>query len=285
MKAPQLRAIFRSVLKAAGAAMLVAGLWMLVNVGWKHYAFYEYVTRERPANDLSVGHLSGVPVEIPSEFSWFLEYENKLRKPGLFELYPDRAPSEGITSFGFEVEYPSMRPVFGTRDERSIYESMRLRVGVGAGSIYGNPLWLDRGLSGDIYRPIYMYGGAYRYSKIPRRTYGLAGYELLGVPSKFRGPPTMAAVVDRNVYYVTDKEGHVSTLIKCSNVHHAAAPCTQTFSLEPAIKARVSVSYRVGLLPHWREIQQSVSQIVLGFRTHDPATAEVGGPAELKARP
>jgi hypothetical protein len=81
-------------------------------------------------------------------------------------------------------------------------------------------------------------------------------------------------VTDQNVYYVADKEGHVSTLIKCSNVRHAAAPCTQTFSLEPTIKARVSVSYRIGLLPHWREIQQSVSQVVLGFRTSPPTNAE-----------
>lgn len=253
-------------------ALLVGVTLALAVTGWRAYALYESVTDSGP-DDPAIGHLSGVPVQIPPGFGWFLEYEKAASEPGIFELYPDRTYASGITGFGFEAEYPSMRPVFGTRDDRSVYESMRLHVGVGAGSAYGKPLWLDRLTYSPISRPVRMYQGVYHYSKIPQLTHGLVGYELPGVPSEFR-VPFKVTVADDNVYYVADEDGHVTTLIKCSNARHAAAPCTQTFSLEPAVKAEVRVIYRIGLLRHWQEIQQAVSQVVLGFRTSNPTTAE-----------
>lgn len=70
---------------------------------------------------------------------------------------------------------------------------------------------------------------------------------------------------DQDIYFVQNSFGHVTTFITCSNRGRAAAPCTQYFNLSPQMKAHIRVYYRKGLLPHWQEIQQSVSNLIYGF--------------------
>lgn len=78
---------------------------------------------------------------------------------------------------------------------------------------------------------------------------------------------------DKNIYYHQDKDGEADVYIECSNMEHAAARCEQHFVL-PSMRSWLRVNYRRDLLPHWREIQTSVTQIIVGFRVNPQSSSE-----------
>ena len=61
------------------------------------------------------------------------------------------------------------------------------------------------------------------------------------------------------------KDGETLTFIACKVSVYASSGCSMTFVLDPAMHAKIKVSFRKGLLENWREIKTSGSKIMLGF--------------------
>ncbi|MDY0038029.1 MAG: hypothetical protein RBS05_19120 [Zoogloea oleivorans] len=223
----------------------------------------------------AIGDLGGAPVSIPKPYARFLEYDGD---PHWLESKSTttikRTFQSKISGFGFEIRFPEMEVLTenNTRDKQSqnIYTTNWMRVGVNSNSSYGagGDESLDRYLASipkaDEHRI------RYSFEPLAQKTFGLNGLTPIGIDESRRVLGKGGADMrDKNVYFHRDKDGLVDTFIECSNMEHLAAECRQFFNLRPAMRTRVSVSYRKELLSHWRDIQSAVSQVILGFRV-DP---------------
>ena len=219
----------------------------------------------------AIGHLGGVPVMIPKEFAYFVEYDGD---PGFLEKRkgkkPERTFDSGIRSFGFEIRYPDMVPVndknWAEKRKENIYTSLWLNV-----TVLSNANYQDRNPHRMAMLASSWLSNARRfheYKEQPKKVNDLTEYVPLGVDTSRRelNSKEFHDGSDRNIYihYLGNRD--VDTVIDCSNMNHAAAPCEHRFGLEPGMKASVNVSYRKGMLPYWREIQNGVTQVLLGFR-------------------
>ena len=112
----------------------------------------------------------------------------------------------------------------------------------------------------------------HEYKEQPQKVNDLTEYIPLGVDISRRdlNSNLLPDVRDENIYIHHLKDGGIGAYIYCSNRNHEAAPCKHLFGLEPDMKVSVNVSYRKGMLPYWREIQNGVTQVLLGFRV-DPS--------------
>ncbi len=236
--------------------------------------------KEKPTGPI-MGDLGGVEVDIPRAFARFIEYDGDphfMEREG-FEA-GKRSYQSKLNSFGFEVRYPDMASIdvltFEEKRKRDIHTTMWLRVGVNAGSRYGP--------KGDTvpgtYLGLYIVPGrkcasgshpnkSFCYAPLPDKTYGLTGYTPTGTGVDVEGRSINSGrgtdLRDRNIYYFENKNGHISTFIRCNNRTHSATRCKQYFNLSPVMKAHVTVNYRKALLPHWQEIQKSLSELIYSF--------------------
>lgn len=251
---------------AAAVVLVVVGrslldLWRPVRMIADSWVFKE--NRKGPV----IGDLGGVPVSIPQPFARFVEYD---RDPHFMEKRllppPERTYRSRLRSFGFEVRFPDMASEEAkTKENSNIYTTMWMRVGVTAGEHYGSSG--DEGLERHVARISDSKGHSFSWEPLPEKTYGLTGYTPVGIDISHRDIPVLGADMrDKNRYYYRDENGRITTYIECSNMKHEAAQCQQRFNLSPIMKAHVRVNYRKGLLPHWREVQSSVSQVIVGFR-------------------
>jgi hypothetical protein len=164
-----------------------------------------------------------------------------------------------------------------TREEKyksNIYNTMWLSVGVNI-EPYHNKLSLKRILDGTLSNkwdaihskntPPEIWKDKHGYKPSTKRLYGLIVNEVYGFDeaSRYKFPGVDSS--DENIYYHTDNQGRVETYIVCHNVKHYAAPCDQKFILPMVKNTMVSVHYRIDFLPKWREIQNSISKVILGF--------------------
>lgn len=226
-----------------------------------------WVFRENQTGPI-IGDLGGVPVSIPKPYAHFVEYDGD---PHFMEKRigppPPRTQNSKLASFGFEIRFPDMEPVTEkTKVEKkatTIQTTTWMRVGINSHSHYGTAG--DESLDNYAAR-IAETTAQRRYEPLPKETYGLTGFAPV-ITDEARKKPAGDAY-DRNIYIHRDKNGRVDTYIECSNRTHAAAPCEQYFNLRPDMRIQVSVGYRKGLLPQWREIQSSVTQVILGFRVN-----------------
>lgn len=214
-----------------------------------------------------IGDLGGVPVFIPEPYAHLVEYNGD---PQFMESrkgpIPERTYQSKLRSFYFEIRFPDMAPLppqtEADKRAHSIFNTTWIRVGVGSGEHGAKAGFLERYLAdinapGSIWPP---------YVDVPKKIHGLTSLtpKLADTSGRGEGRPTL---LDEDVFYHRNEEGNIDTYITCSNASHAAAPCTQTFSLEPYMRETdVGVSYRRGLLPEWSMIQSSVIQVILNFR-------------------
>lgn len=218
-----------------------------------------------------IGDLGGVTVEIPRKYARFLEYNNEphfMEKGPIKNIMPTYQSK--IRNLGFSVLFPEMSAVPILRKEKkNIYTSMELRVGVNAGENYGVEGYLNRKKDYYLTPPFPCFSKCFNYHKLPEDTHGLTGYTPTGtgvdVEQRAINSGRGTDMRDRNIYFLKNNTGDLTTFIQCSNSLHAVAPCQQSFSLSPKMKARIKVSYRIGLLPHWQEIQQSISNLLYSF--------------------
>jgi hypothetical protein len=227
-----------------------------------------------------IGDLGGIPVSIPHHYlARFMEYEGD---PHFLEprkgAVPIRSFQSSLRSFGFEVRFPDMAPLTeATPEEKhktTIFNTMWLNVGVDVAP-YNNELSLQRLVAAITSRkwdaihtkdtPPEIWKNKHGYKTLPDPLYGLIVNEVYGYDDAKRYHFPGVDMGDKNIYHHVDDHGKVDTYIKCHNVKHSAAQCEQKFILIPAKNTMVSVSYRIGLLPQWREIQAAVTKVILGF--------------------
>lgn len=238
-----------------------------------------WVLREN-RNGPVIGDLGGVPVSIPRPYANLVEYDGD---PNFMEKRkgppPRRTFQSRLRSFAFEIRYPDMAALTDeTAKQKKLensYTTMWLRVGLSSGSDYGSPEVLERHISRKI--NLKQTFPPYRYEKLPDPAFGLTVYAPVGFDEATRHSPSGGDYNDKNVYFHRNQDGKADAYIECSNAVHAGASCRLKFNLAPVMRANVSVSFRKGLLPHWQEIQSSVTQVILGFRAEpSSSTAQQG---------
>ncbi len=233
-------------------------------------------TKKRHSGPI-IGDLGGVPVSIPRPFAHFVEYDSEphfLEKNEVPAPESQRTFESKIRSFGFEIRYPDMASEEAkTQAEKlksDISNTMWMRVGISAGENYGSTG--DEALERKRERYLDPKRKHYSYSPLPEKTYGLTGYTPSGIDESRRLPISKGGVGadmnDKNIYFFRDENNQISTFIECSNMEHTAARCQHFFNLKPIMKAHVRVNYRKELLENWREIQSSVSQVLIGFHAN-----------------
>lgn len=222
-------------------------------------------------NTFVTGNLGGVPVEIPRDYARFVGYnKGRYLKENSSDKKVAPAYQSKLRSLGFEVRYPDMASVkVQTKEEKDIFTTMWMRVGINTGEDYGVEGYLNRKKERYINPTLPCFSKCFNYHPLSNDIYGLTGYTPTGtgvdVEKRSVNFGRGTDMRDKNVYFFQNSTDHVTTFITCSNVAHAAAPCKQYFSLSPRMKAHIRVSYRKGLLSHWQEIQQSVSKLIYGF--------------------
>ena len=216
-----------------------------------------------------VGDLGGVPVNIPRHFANYVEYEGD---PGWGEKRkgprPKRTHQSKLTSFGYYTRFPDMAgessfELVKDKSSYSIHTTPWIDVGITTGNIYPGDGFLDRRASYlDRKDSILKYE---HYEQLPETEYGLTVYAAAGVDPK-TNKPYREHTYAKDVFLYRDNTNRVNTYIDCSNRLSGSQPCEHTFSLEPHMHAKVYVIYRRTQLPYWREIQQAVTQQILGFK-------------------
>ena len=263
--------------------LLVIGGGIFLYIGMKPYRQLagSWIFKENQ-NGAVIGDLGGIPVSIPHHFARFVEYQDD---PHFLEPRkgpaPIRTEQSKLRSFGFEVRFPDMAPLTdATREEKrksNIFNTMWLHVGVDVAP-WNNELGLKRSVDaipspskiwvvGDMGPglPARTWKEPHGYLRSDNLLYGLVVNEVQGYDEAKRYKFPGVDGSDKNIYYHVDKQGKVDTYIECSNVKHDAAPCEQYFILPTVNNTMVKVLYRIGFLPQWTEIQDSVSKVMLGF--------------------
>jgi len=222
-----------------------------------------------------VGTLGGVPVNIPRHFASHVEFDGDQYIAGKPWKPPGPRTQEAeLASFGFSVRYPDMvgrsTPELEAEfQKRSIYRTTWMDVGLISGKLFPGAEFLNRRATA-INNP----WRSFSYVEQPSKENDLIRFVAQGV-NPHTNQPYRLDVDAGDVFLYRDTGGYVRTYITCNNSPHEAAPCRQTFSLEPLMKVKVEVGYRRGLLPEWRSIQDSISRLVLGFRVPTrPASAD-----------
>ena len=217
-----------------------------------------------------VGDLGGMTVTIPRHFANYAEYDGD---PGFGEKRkeprPERTHQSRLRSFGFDVRYPDMTGTSNAalwleRQNASIYDTPWISAVVRSGDRYPGDGFLDRlfdGLHHPASRPPFQYG-----ERLPQTQYGLTVYAPVGiVPQTDR--PYREDRHAKDVFVHRGEGGRVDTYIACGNNREGVASCSQEFGLEPYANADITVRYRRDLLSEWPQIQTSVTQLILSFKT------------------
>lgn len=212
-----------------------------------------------------VGDLGGMPVTIPRYFANFVEYEGDPGWSGREEVSPKRNHHSKLVSFGFEVRFPDMAGLSNdelrkNHQSYNIYNTQWVDVSVTTGKNYGDGLFLQRK-----FKSINQ-NRSFEIEHRSEKLFGLEVYSPVGVDIETRKPFKIHSD-DEDFFVSRDQNGDVLSLIVCSNVEHAAAPCDLHFSLHPSLKAWIKVHFRRGLLSEWKEMQSSVTQLILGFKS------------------
>jgi hypothetical protein len=176
-----------------------------------------------------MGDLGGVSVEIPRGYARFVEYN---KEPHFMEKEIGKkveSPYQSkLRSLGFEVRYPDMASVkVQTKEEKDIFTTMWLRVGINTGEDYGVEGYLNRKKERYINPTLPCFSKCFIYHSLPNDIYGLTGYTPTGsgvdVEKRSVNFGRGTDIRDKNIYFVQNKAGHVTTFITCSNRVHAAA--------------------------------------------------------------
>jgi len=236
-----------------------------------------------------IGDLGGVPVLIPVPFANFVEYEGDphFLKPRT-EPPPKRTYQSKLKSFGFRFRYPDMAGLTEKTEQEkkksTIYNTMWMRAGVNVDvkPFYDDDFSLNRIANGDLTfkwdsvhsknDPPIIWKNKHGYQQSPNTLYGLIVFEVYGYDDAKRNQIPGHDSDDKNIYYHINTQGQIDSYIKCNNIRHAAAQCSHEFLIKGFKNTMVGVDYRVGFLPHWKEIQTKVSELILSFAVKNKST-------------
>jgi hypothetical protein len=255
------------------ASIPIALISILILYLWVEMQVKKLWTHGKPSEPV-IGDLGGVPVAIPRSFARFVEYDADsqfMKKKGWSA--PKKTFQSRLRSFGFEVRYPDMASVeVKTPAEKDIHTTMWMRVGIITGEYYGVDESLDNHKNTRINSGLPCFSKCFDYVPLNQNNYGLKGYTPIGPGINIEGRNIESGLGvdmdDKNVYVFEGDSGRVTTFIECSNMTHEAAPCQQRCNLNPMMKTHITVSYRKGLLPHWQQIQKSVTKLIYSFEAN-----------------
>jgi hypothetical protein len=264
---------FKAVL---GLIILYCGVqtYLFVSGAWWGFQPKEMALAQYTPKDV-VGDLGGMPVTIPRHMAEFVEYNGD---PGWGEKrqgpIPERTHASKLKSFGIDFRYLDMATLSSPemrqdKQSKTIYNTDWMGLGVSAGTEYYGDGGLDR-----IARETVEGTGQYfwnKFAKLPEQQFGMDVYVLTEINPN-TGQPARFEDDGNDVFVARNKKGKIIAYIECSNVPHAAAPCSQYFSMEyDGVHAKVYISYRRGHLKDWQDIQAKVTAMLLGFRVIPPA--------------
>ena len=217
-----------------------------------------------PQPDSYVGHLGGVPVSIPRTYGRFLEYDGD---PNFMEKRKGEAPprdyKSGIRGFAFEVHFPDMavldvrNPDATPKETLSTRRWMRVLVWANSDFRVDSETYMVR-MTKEV-----RLTGPDPYREEPGLVHGLRAYSNIKDDERHVGGS------GERRYLEVGKDGKTLTHIACKVSVYASSSCAMTFVLDPAMHAKIQVTFRKGLLEDSREIKTSVSKIMLGFAVSD----------------
>lgn len=210
--------------------------------------------------------LGGVPVLMPAHFVEDLEYNVD---PSQGNQRLDQLPK--INSFGFHVRFPDMSGKENVEKWRDYYNSNVFatnwfRVTVVSGDLYAGAESVDRRakrslktmLESETFRPLIS------YERLGDVEFGLEVFAPKGVNPE-TGAPYRAHIHAEDIYIAWGDDGKARAFISCSNRNIASAQCVHYFSLEPRMRANVTISYRREFLSQWLDRQVKVAEMIYGF--------------------
>lgn len=222
--------------------------------------------------DIIIGDLGGVPVEMPRDSVRLVEYNGD---PDWGEDFKGAAPKRTyeskISSFGFDVRYTDGALYDGIvgkfADEyevqKNLPDSPWVSVGVNSGDRYYGSGGIDRIGKGTINAGPNRHPTSI-YTKLSDTLYGLDVYASPGIDPKTNTPWREDRDAE-DVFIKRDEYGAIITYIECSNRDVERPPCTHYFDLEPDMKLDVYVSYSRHVLKDWQQIEEVVREALLGF--------------------
>ena len=258
-----MRWIESSVLKKYLVALVcffIAGVLLLLLI--------ETENKDEKASPV-IGNLGGVPVSIPREFARFVQYEKS--PPSLDQENKatiKRTTDSFLESFAlkayFAVGSNELHLISaGSKSDDSYNNDDILRVVVLSGKSYGSA-----GIKNLSHRlQSYLEGSRnnYTYSELSQSVFGLTGYSPIDSSDRLAIAESIRVIRERKLYVDKNEEGVVTTFIECSNSRVLVATCRHSFNLDPYMRARVTVIYRLGLLEKWNEIQLKVLDLLKSF--------------------
>lgn len=248
--------------------------------------------------EVVIGDLGGVPVKIPRHFAEFLEYDGD---PGFGEKRkgsrPERTYQSKIASFGFDVRYPDKagKSTEALRQDfkaQNIFMTTWFDVGIRAGDFYPGDGFIqystERVLTPELWGIDRHKQPEHHWVREPKLLHGLTVYYHPGVDPltgklwREYSLSTGQAWDAEDLFVYWDKSNKAIARISCSNRRTHSAPCRHHFSMEPDMKVEVYMSYRRGMLEHWREIQMIARETLLSFKVAPPTQNTPANPAQTK---
>jgi hypothetical protein len=224
-------------------------------------------------NDV-IGDLGGMKVRIPRHCAEYVEYDGdprwgeKRKGPA-----PDRTFESRLSSFGIDARFPDMK----CKENKEMREDYRrqwleqdnpwVSIGINAGKIYPGVEAADRhakSVVNSIDKPTEFWFE--NYERLPKLVFGLNAYVVTGV-DPYSGKPARESVKTNDKFFQYSKAGTADTYISCgrTNVPGGVASCSMSYSVEPTAKVLVRVRFVRSRLSEWREIRQSVIDLLSSF--------------------
>lgn len=219
-----------------------------------------------------IGDLGGMKVRIPRHCAEYVEYDGD---PGWGEkrkgFHPERTFDSKLRSFGIDFRLTDMKCKENTElkdDNRRSFlnkDSPWISISINAGDIYPSlGAYANDGLAKELWgKSEYWFAN---YERAPLMD--VAGLEVYVVAGTDPRTGKLARESDStNDIYIHKAASHVDTYISCgrTSVPGGVATCNMHFGLEPKAKVRLATAFAPNLLPKWRSIRSSASELIYGF--------------------
>lgn len=224
-----------------------------------------------------IGDLGGIKVRIPRYCAEYVEYDGD---PGWGEkrkgVRPERGFDSKLNSFGIDFRLIDIKCKENSElqeDARRNFlkpESPWVSISINAGEIYPSMgIYANNGLAKKLWeKSEYWFANFERAPSMDIA--GLEAYFVTGSDPRTGKPARESDSTDD--IYIHKTENHVDTYISCgrTSVPGGVATCHMHYGLEPKAKVRIDARFKPALLPRWRSIKNSVSELIYGFEVKKP---------------